>query len=110
MSKECSADGLFVDTGLLRDHVSKLRCQRKTATRLYETVKEMQRSCMDPTEASQYEPVLRNIRKLEDYLYKLVDVLECADDDATQLSYQLGVIIHDDAQWVHTVASSTLML
>ena len=102
-------DGTFVDTGLLRDHVSRLREQKKTARALYDNVAAMKR-CSDPLEAAQYNPVLRDIERLIEYFDRMARVLSDAGDDAVRMSEMLGGMIEDQTAQTYHISSRTFML
>lgn len=86
--------GLFVDIGLLRDHISKLREEKKLATRLYENIAVM-KTAADPMTAYQYDSVLRDIEQIVEYLDTMANLLAHICDEAVQLSYELRGIIVD---------------
>lgn len=109
MSFDHRQSDVFVDTGLLRDHVSKLCEQKKTATKLYNNVLAM-RNCGDPSEYGKYYPILRDIDQLIDYLYTMYKVLNNAEDDAVQLSRVIGNLIEDGADNVRHTDSNAFML
>lgn len=99
----------FVDTGYLRDHVSKLREQKKIASKLYDNVSYMKRND-DPNNAYQYNSVLRDINQMIQYFDRMAAVLSKACDDAVQLSYDLGDVIESDTENVRRTLSKTFML
>ena len=109
MSKGHSETDLFVDTGLLRDHVSKLREEKKSAARLYEHVVAM-RNNSDPTIAYQYAPILRDIKQLMEYYDRMVKLFGNIADEATELSNKLGAIIKNDTEYLHQTISNNFML
>lgn len=109
MRKSCNHGGLFVDTGLLRDHVSKLREEKKTAVRLYESVEAM-RNYADPEAYGQYTVVLRDIKQLIEYFDRMARVLAEAGDEAVHLSREIGDLLKDDAAQVRHVSSHAFML
>ena len=109
MSKNRIKNTLFVDTGFLRDHVSKLREQKKLASRLYENVAAM-KQVDDPTVAYKYDPVLRDIRQLIEYFDRMADFLSNVDDDAVQLSNELQALLRDDTDETKRAISNTFML
>ena len=80
---------MYIDTGLLRDHVSKLRENKKTAIRLYEKVLDMRRAD-DPTISYRYTSVLREIEQLIEYFDRMALLLDNVADDAIELSQKLG--------------------
>ncbi len=109
MSRGGKTSDSFVDTGLLRDHVSKLHRERKIAYELYENVS-MLKSISDPTISYQYNSILRDIAQLIEYFNKMADVLSHVSDDAVQLSYELGELIENDTENIHRITSNTYML
>ena len=102
-------NGLFVDTGLLRDHVSKLREEKKVAARLYENVAAM-KNVSDPTVSYQYDPVLRDIEQLMEYFGRMANLLDHIVDDAVQLSLVLSTLVEDDTELTRRIASHAFML
>lgn len=109
MSKYCRTDDFYLDTGLLRDHVSKLREQKKIASRLYATVSAM-RNSSPPSEAYRYNSLLRDIEQLIAYFDKMADVLSNASDEAVYLKHKLSMIIEDDTYHARSVVRKSLML
>ena len=102
-------NGLFVDTGLLRDHVSKLREERKLACKLYDTVLAMRRMS-DPSVAYQYNSILRDVEQLIEYFGRMADLLSTASDEAVQMSRQIGSLIQDETEYAHHVTNQNIML
>ena len=109
MSPNHSRDDFFVDTGLLRDHVSKLREQRKIASRLYANVLAM-RNCSDPSVSYRYNSLLRDIERLIEYLDRMAQVLSATGDDAIMVSRKLGNLIYDDTIETRRKVSSSINL
>lgn len=109
MRKEYNQDGLFVDTGLLRDHVSKLQNENKIAERLRESLEAMQ-SISDPSAFGQYKSVLRDVDQLCEYLTRMARLLDNTGDEAVQLSHEIGKLIEDDAAYTNHISSKTFML
>lgn len=109
MSKGGNHNGTFVDTGLLRDHVSKLREQRKTAVKLYENVR-MMKQLADPAEAYQYDSILRNVNQLIEYFDRMSKVLAEVEDDAIVLSHRIKALIQEDADRAHHEISKAILL
>ena len=109
MRKGYSHGGLFVDTGLLRDHVSKLQNQRKIAERLRESLRAMQ--CIsEPERLGQYKAVLRDVDQLCEYLTRMARLLDNAGDEAVVLSREIAAIIEEDAAQTRYISSNTFML
>lgn len=100
---------MFVDTGLLRDHVSKLREEKKIASELYENVVAM-KSLSDPTIAYQYDSIIRDIEQMIEYFDRMAISLAHIDDEAVQLSHVLKDLIEDDTENVRRTTSNTYML
>lgn len=109
MSRNHSQDGVFLDTGLLRDHVSKLREERKLALRLREAVVSM-RMVSDPTVAYQYNSVLRDIDQLIEYFGRMAKLLDDVDDEAVALSLRLRAIIEEDTESAHRTIERAILL
>lgn len=102
-------DGLFIDTGLLRDHVSKLNSQRKIAERLRYNLQAMRRAA-DPETSNQYKAVLRDVDRLCEYLTRMARVLNNTGDEAVMLSREMAALLIDDTEHIRQVSSNTLML
>ncbi len=109
MSTRYSSDGLFVDTRLLRDHVSKLREKKKTATRLYESVKGMRRAD-DPESAYRYRAILQEIDTLIEYFGRMAALLDNVGDDAVELSHKIQKIFEDGADYTRYTISENFLL
>lgn len=99
----------FVDTGLLRDHVSKLRQQKKIASRLYENVAAMKR-LSDPSVAYQYNSILRDIQQMIDYFDRMAKELDHIGDEAVELSHRIGKIIEESTERTRSTTSKNFML
>lgn len=96
-------DGVFVDAGLLRDHVSKLRNERKIALELYESVVAM-RNLSDPETNYQYSPLLADIYQLVDYFTVMARKLDEISDDAVLLQKRIeGILVQDTIELRNTV-------
>lgn len=108
MSKE-DHNGLYVDTGLLRDHVSTLREEKKLASRLYENIAVM-KTVADPMVAYRYDAVLRDIEQMIEYFDKMANLLSHIDDEAVQLSYELGGIIKESADISQQIVTENFVL
>lgn len=107
MSKD--ANGLFLDTGLLRDHVSKLRKDKRTAIRLYESILAM-KNASDPTVSEQYGYLLYKAEQLVEYFERMIRVLSETEGEAVRLSDRIAGIIKDDTRQLHLKASQSFML
>ena len=100
---------VFVDTGLLRDHVSKLREEKKIATRLRNNIRTMKKY-EDPSRYGQYTQIFRDIDCLIDYLEQMVKILSNTEDDAVRLSYAIGNLLKDDVDNTYHIISDSFML
>ena len=100
---------MFVDTGLLRDHVSKLREKRKTAIRLYESVLDIKNADL-PACDYRYRTILRDIEQLIEYFDRMADLLSNVSDDAVELSQKIGNLIQDDADNTRYIVNDNFML
>lgn len=94
MSYGSDKGGLFVDTGLLRDHVSKLQQEKKKALSLYENVAAM-KALSKPEEAYRYDPILRDINELIEYFTRMANALAYTEDEAVQLGHDIARIIEE---------------
>lgn len=108
MSKDYR-DGLYVDTGLLRDHVSKLREEKKLASRLYENVVVM-KAMADPMESYRYDAVLRDVAQLIEYFEAMAKQLTHVADDAVQLSNHLRGMIEDSTELSRRITDAEILL
>lgn len=102
-------DGFFIDTGLLRDHVSKLQNQRKIAERLRENLQAMQRVA-EPETFAQYKAVLRDVELLCEYFTRMARVLDHTGDEAVVLSREMAAMIEEDTAQTKRIISNTFML
>lgn len=109
MSRYYHTDDFFVDTGLLRDHVSILREERKNASRLYANVATM-RSRSDPADVYKYNSLLRDIELLISYFDRMANVLSNAEDEAVHMSHEIGCIIEEDTMRTRRAVSQSFML
>ena len=108
MIQGCNS-GLYVDTGLLRDHISKLREEKKLASRLYENIAVMKITA-SPMVAHQYDSLLRDVEKMIDYFDAIANQLDHIDDEAITLSYKLRSIIKDSTEQSQRITSENLVL
>ena len=109
MSRHFNRDDLFVDTELLRDHVSKLREKKKIATKLYENVRGMRRSD-EPENAYRYNSLLREIEQLIEYFDRMAAYLSDMSDDAVELSRKMGNLIEENTEYTRYIISDNYML
>ena len=109
MSNGFNQNHLFVDTRFLRDHTSKLREEKKWASQLYDSVAAM-KSCSDPAVSYQYTPILGDIAQLIEYFERMAKLLDHINDEAVQLSNELGELIEEDTSSTHHTSSTIYML
>ena len=109
MSFDQRRDSTFVDVKFLRDHVTKLREDKKYASDLYDSIARM-KHCSDPAEAERYNAALRDAEQLIGYFGEMAKLLDHVVDEAVQLSDQIGTIIEDDAEQARRKTSSAYML
>lgn len=109
MSKDHNKNGLYVDTGLLRDHISKLQEEKKLASKLYESIAVM-KAAADPLVAYQYDPVLRDVEQMIEYFNTMENQLTRIDDEAIQLSYELRGMIEDSTDLSRRVIAENFAL
>lgn len=109
MSRGFNNDGVFVDTGYLRDHISKLRREKKIAMELYSSVRSM-KALSDPTISYQYDPILRDINQLIDYFESMSRSLSHIEDEAIHLSNTIGALIEDDTENTRHTTSNAIHL
>ena len=97
--------GLFVDTGLLRDHVSKLREQKKIALRLKKSVQTV-KALSDPSTAFQYDTIIRDVDCLVEYLDRMANALDNVDDEAIMMHMRIAHLIDDSTyEASHTISN-----
>ena len=109
MRRNHNKDGIFMDVGLLRDHISKLREEKKLASRLYENVVAMRNSA-GPEFYSQYNSILRDIDQLIEYFGSMSMVISNTEAEAIRLSREIGALIEDGTERTHHVSSRAFML
>ena len=102
-------NGLYVDTGLLRNHISKLREEKKLASRLYENIAVM-KTVADPMVAYQYDSVLRDIEQVIEYFNAMANQLAHIADEAVQLSQELRDMIEDSTDLSQHITSKNFVL
>ena len=109
MRKGNNTSGTFVDTGLLRDHVSKLRAEKKLAVRLRDSIIAM-RNSSDGTSYGEYHSALRDVDQLIDYLEQMARLLSEAEDQAKRISHEAAGQIEENTIRTRHISSSTFML
>lgn len=108
MSKS-NNNGLYVDTGLLRDHISKLQKEKKIASRLHENIVAM-KTVADPMLAYQCDLVLRDIEQIIEYFNAMGNQLTHTVDEAVLLSDELRGIIVDSTDLSQRIAAENFTL
>ena len=98
-----------MDTGLLRNHISKLREEKKLASRLYENIAVM-KTVADPMVAYQYDSVLRDIEQVIEYFNAMANQLAHIADEAVQLSQELRDMIEDSTDLSQHITSKNFVL
>lgn len=109
MSKNHNKNGLYVDTGLLRDHISRLREEKKLASRLYDNVVVMKMTA-DPTVAYQYDSVLRDIDQVIEYFNTMANQLAYINDEAILLGQELRGLIEDSTDISQHITAKNFVL
>lgn len=109
MRKGYNTNDTFIDAGLLRDHVSKLRSEKKMATRLRESIRAMQQ-CRGEYADSKYYSALHDVDMLIEYLERMARLLAEAEERAIQISRETNVIITDRTDETRNVSSHSFML
>ena len=109
MRHRYGASGTFVNTGLLRDHVSTLQEERKTALQLRESLIAMRNNC-DSADFSSFTPVLRNVNQLIEYLERMARFLAETEEKVIVISRETARQIEDQSLHIGHVSSSTFML
>lgn len=109
MSKAYHKNGLYVDTGLLRDHISKLQEEKNLAYRLYEEIAVM-KIAADPTAVYRYDSVLRDIAQMIEYFNTMANLLTRVDDEAVQLSKELRGVIKDSTELNQHIVAEKFVL
>jgi hypothetical protein len=98
-----SRNGLLVDTGYLRDHVSKLNDEKHRAIKLYNNLIALKQYC-DPTIDDRCDIIIRDAKQLIEYFSTMSSVLRRVEDEADWISHKMGVTIEEDTY--HTYHSS----
>lgn len=101
--------GSYVDAGLLREHVSKLREEEKLASRLHENIAVM-KAAADPLAAYQYDSVLHDIEQMIRYFHAMANLLAQIDDEAVRLSDELRGIIEDSTVLSQRITADSFVL
>lgn len=109
MSKGYNANETYVDTGLLRDHVSKLREEKKLAMRLRDGIVAM-RNNSDSAAFGEFYPILRDLDMMIEYFERMARVLAVTESEAVQLSRELGNEIEENTAQTQHRSSSSFML
>lgn len=109
MSRSNNKNGLYVDTGLLREHISKLQEEKKLASRLYENIVAM-KTVADPTVTYQYDSVLHEIEQVIEYFNAMANQLTHINDEAIQLSQELRGLIEDSTDLSQHITAESFVL
>ena len=109
MRKGYNTNGTFVDTGLLRDHVSKLRSEKRIASQLRDSIVAM-RNSSDGTAYGSYNSVLRDVNQLIDYLERMARLFDEAEGQAARISYETAREIDRNIAETLRTSSNSFML
>ena len=109
MSKGYNKNGLYVDTGLLRNHISKLQEEKKLASKLYNNIAAM-KSMADPAVAYQYDSALRDAAKMIEYFQAMAKKLAEVDEEAIMLSRDVRGMIENSTELNQSIVSKEIML
>ena len=102
-------DGIFVNTGFLREHVLKLRTEKKIALELRENVEAM-KYLVELDELYKIQAILRDIDMMIDYFEKMADSMDTIGNEAVYLSRTIGGIVQDDTDATKSVVSKEIAL
>ena len=108
MSKDYN-NGLHVDTGLLRDHISKLREEKKLVFELHENIAAI-KTVVDPMVAYQYDSVLRDIEQMIEYFDAMENQLARIHDEGVQLSHELRGMIEDSTDLSQRITTENFVI
>lgn len=104
-----SSDGFLVDTGYLRDHVSKLNDEKHRAIKLYNNLVAL-KQCSDPSVADRCDSIIRDAKQLIEYFGTMSNVLRRVEDEADWISHKMEATIEEDAYHTYRSSKSTFML
>ena len=99
----------YLNTRLLRDHVSEVQDERRTAQRLKEAVR-MTRDLGNPAAAGQYRRILESVDSLEGYFGRMANALETISDKGYQMYTRIGRMIEDDTDRTRSENNKRFML
>ena len=85
---------VYLNTRLLRDHVSRIQEERRTAQRLYESVRRA-KELSDPTIESAYNGVLDDINALIRYFEKMEDAFDQIELKAIELNRTVQSLVQE---------------
>ena len=102
-------NSLYVDTGLLRDHLSRLQEEKKLASRLYENI-EVMKAMADPADIHRYYAVLRDVEQMIEYFNKMANQLAHIADEAVQLSHELQGLTQDSTDLSRRITAGKFVL
>ena len=109
MSKSYNKNGLYVDTGLLRNHISKLQEEKKLASTLYNNIAAM-KAMADPSVAYQYDSALRDAAQMVEYFRAMANQLTETDEEAIRLSRDVRGVIEDSTELIQRIVPKGFML
>lgn len=109
MSNRFESGDVFVHTGFLREHVSKLRAERKIALELRENVEAM-KYLVELDELYRIQAILHETDLMVEYFGKMADSIENISDEATYLSRTMGGLIEDDTENTRNTVRKTFSL
>lgn len=90
------SEELRLDTGLLRNHVSVVMDEKRTALQLYSTLNTAKR-LSSPDMQSRFNGLLSQIENLAAYFGEMATSLDSICDEAIELKRQLDKLIEDDS-------------
>ena len=88
----------------MRDHVSELQDERRTAQRLLESVRRT-RDLGDPNQAAKYAHILNMAQDLADYYARMAKVFDEASYNTDTLLRWIRSILEEDADRVRYASS-----
>ena len=109
MRRGRNRDGVFVDVGLLRDHISKLRRQYRTAEDLFASVNRLIRMADDDI-THQHLSLHRDALQMCNYYEQMIRALSKVADEAVYVSYRIKHEIEDDTDRTRHISRRNLML
>ena len=92
-------DALFVDTRSLRDHVSIIQEEQKTARQLYQSVSLLRDVC-DPSQEPNVRRALSRIQDLITYFERMEEGFEQMEQEAFQVHDSIASMLREDTDRV----------